>query len=145
MAGTDIATLEALYASLSAGQRRKLMRGIITDVRREQLKRIASQRDPEGNKFAPRAPAQKRADQKRGPMFPRLRLIKHTLIKANENEGVMGFKGRTERIAAAHQFGKMDVPRKGWRPVRYPVRELLGISAHTERIVMAAVETHLLK
>lgn len=145
MAGTDIRTLEALYASLSTGQRRKLMRGIITDVRREQLKRIAKQRDPDGAKFAPRAPAQNRADQARGPMFPKMRLIKNTLIQSNEREGVMGFKGRTERIARVHQFGEKDVPRKGWRPVRYPVRQLLGISSETERIVMASIEKHLLK
>lgn len=39
----------------------------------------------------------------------------------------------------------MDAPRKGWRPVRYPVRRLLGVSDQTERIVMEAIEKHLLR
>jgi hypothetical protein len=39
----------------------------------------------------------------------------------------------------------MDAPRKGWRPVRYPVRQLLGVSSDTERVVWEALERHLLK
>ena len=137
--------LEALYANLGAGQRRQLMRGVITDVRREQLKRIAAQRDPDGARFAPRSQGQKRKDQATGPMFKRLRLIKHTVVRASESEGVMGFKSRAERIASVHQHGEMDAPRKGWRPVRYPVRQLLGVSSDTERVVWEALERHLLK
>lgn len=140
----DTAVLEALYRALSAGERRKLMKGIITAVRREQLQRIAKQQDPDGNRFAPRSTGQKRKDQATGPMFKRLRLIKHTVVQSTESEGVMGFKSRAERIAAVHQHGQMDAPRKGWRPVRYPVRRLLGVSDQTERIVMEALEKHLL-
>ena len=141
----DTAVLEALYRALSAGERRKLMKGIITAVRREQLQRIAKQTDPDGNRFAPRArPQQGRQDQRTGPLFQRIRLIKHTVVQSTESEGVMGFKGRAERIAAVHQHGQMDAPRKGWRPVRYPVRRLLGVSDQTERIVMDALEKHLL-
>ena len=118
---------------------------IITAVRREQLQRIAKQQDPDGNRFAPRArPQQGRQDQRTGPLFQRIRLIKHTVVQSTESEGVMGFKGRAERIAAVHQHGQMDAPRKGWRPVRYPVRRLLGVSDQTERIVMDALEKHLL-
>jgi len=144
--GTDTAVLEALYRALSAPERRKLLKGIILAVRREQLQRIGKQRDPDGDKFAPRTrPHQGRKDQRTGPMFQRLRLIKHTVARANESEGVMGFKGRAERIAQVHQFGDMDPPRKGWRPVRYPVRRLLGVSDDTERVVWEALEKHLLK
>lgn len=142
----DTSVLESLYRSLSAGERRKLMKGIITAVRREQLQRIGKQQDPDGNRFAPRArPQQGRKDQATGPLFKRLRLIKHTVVQSTESEGVMGFKSRAERIAAVHQHGQMDAPRKGWRPVRYPVRRLLGVSDQTERIVMEALEKHLLK
>lgn len=141
----DTAVLEALYRALSAGERRKLMKGIITAVRREQLQRIGKQQDPDGNRFAPRSTGQKRKDQATGPMFKRLRLIRHTVVQSSETEGVMGFKSRAERIAAVHQHGQMDAPRKGWRPVRYPVRRLLGVSDQTERIVMEALEKHLLK
>jgi phage virion morphogenesis protein len=142
----DLSVLESLYKALSSGERRKLMRSVIIAVRREQLQRIAAQRDPDGNPFAPRAkPHQGRKDQRTGPLFRRLRLIRHTTISASETQGVMGFKSRAERIAAVHQFGGMDSPRKGWRPVRYPERRLLGVSDQTERIVLEAVEKHLLK
>ena len=140
----DTSVLESLYRSLSAGERRKLMKGIITAVRREQLQRIGKQQDPDGNRFAPRSTGQKRKDQATGPMFKRLRLIRHTVMQSSESEGVMGFKSRAERIAEVHQHGQMDAPRKGWRPVRYPVRRLLGVSDQTERIVMDALEKHLL-
>lgn len=141
----DTSILESLYRSLTAPERRKLMKGIITAVRREQLQRIAKQQDPDGNRFAPRArPQQGRQDQRTGPLFQRIRLIKHTVVQSTESEGVMGFKGRAERIAAVHQHGQMDAPRKGWRPVRYPVRRLLGVSDQTERIVMDALEKQLL-
>jgi phage virion morphogenesis protein len=141
----DVNILEALYRNLGAAERRKLLKGVIADVRREQLKRIAAQRAPGGEKFAPRSQTQKRNDQATGPMFKRLRLIKHTVIRSNETEGVMRFKSRAERIAEVHQYGGMDAPRKGWRPVRYPVRELLGVSSDTERIVWESLERHLLK
>lgn len=138
------AVLEALYRALSAPQRRKLMRSVITAVRREQLKRIASQRNPDGSAFAPRSTAQNRRDQKTGPLFQRLRLIRHTVMQYGENTAAVGFKSRAERIAAVHQYGGMDAPRPGWRPVRYPVRQLLGVSDQTERVVMDAIEKHLL-
>lgn len=141
----DTSVLESIYRSLTASERRKLMKGIITAVRREQLQRIGKQTDPDGNRFAPRSTGQKRKDQATGPMFKRLRLIKHTVVQSTESEGVMGFKSRAERIAAVHQHGQMDAPRKGWRPVRYPVRRLLGVSDQTERIVMEELEKHLLK
>jgi phage virion morphogenesis protein len=142
---TDTAILEALYNALQPGGRRQLMRGIVQAVRREQTQRIARQVDPAGDRFAPRAPAQKRKDQARGPMFRRLRLIKHTVTQVTESEGLVGFKSRAERIARVHQEGGMDAPRPGWRPVRYPVRQLLGVSDDTERIVWEALERHLLK
>lgn len=142
----DTSVLESLYRALSAPERRKLLKGVITEVRREQLQRIAKQQDPDGNRYASRArPQQGRNDQKTGPLFQRIRLIKHTVVQSTESEGVMGFKGRAERIAAVHQHGQMDAPRKGWRPVRYPVRRLLGVSDQTERIVLEALEKHLLK
>lgn len=140
----DKNVLEALYRALSAPERRKLMRGVITAVRREQLKRIAAQRNPDGRAFAPRSTGQKRKDQATGPLFKKLRLIRHTVMQSSESEGTMGFKNRAERIARVHQYGEMDAPRKGWRPVRYPVRQLLGVSDQTERIVMEALEKHLL-
>jgi len=142
---TDTAVLEALYNALEAPGRRRLMRGIVQAVRREQSQRIARQVDPEGQRFAPRAAAQQRKDQAKGPMFRRLRLIKHMVAQADESEGLVGFKSRSERIARVHQHGEMDAPRPGWRPVRYPVRQLLGVSDKTERIVWDALEQHLLK
>ena len=145
MATTDTAILEALYNALTATGRRQLMRGIVQAVRREQTQRIARQVDPSGARFAPRAPAQGRRDQAKGPMFRRLRLIKHFATQHNEAEGLVGFKGRSERIARVHQYGEMDAPRKGWRQVRYPVRQLIGVSDDTERIVWDALERHLLR
>ena len=141
---TDTAVLQALYNALDEPGRRRLLRSVITAVRRETTQRIARQEDPEGHRFAPRS-TQQRRDQATGPMFRRLRLIRHMVTQSSADEGMLGFKSRAERIARVHQHGEMDAPRPGWRPVRYPVRQLLGVSSETERIVWEALEAHLLK
>lgn len=142
---TDTAILEALYNSLDAGGRRRILRSVVQAVRREQGARIARQQDPDGQRFAPRSRAQNRRDQATGPMFRKLRLIRHMVVQAGTDEGIVGFKSRTERIARVHQHGETDAPRPGWRPVRYPERRLLGVSSDTERLVWEALERALLR
>lgn len=83
MAGTDVKTLEALYASLNSAGRRRLMCGIVQDDRCEQTQRIDLNRP----------------DQALGPMFKRICLIRHIAIQTTENSGAVGFASRMERIA----------------------------------------------
>ncbi|GLS13590.1 phage virion morphogenesis protein [Hydrogenophaga electricum] len=139
----DLATLEALVRALDGAGRRRLMRRIVQDVRREQGRRIGRQQDPDGKAFAPRSINPASPDQKRGPMFKGLRLIRSMTVQASESDGAVGFVGRVERIARVHQLGEMDRPRPRLRPVRYPVRQLLGVSSQTEAVVWDALQRHL--
>lgn len=144
MADNNTEALEALYRSLDASGRRRLMRGVVQAVRREQGRRIGKQQDPDGKCFAPRKIDATRPDQAKGPMFKRLRLIRHMIAQPGIDEGVVGFASRTERIARVHQHGERDSPREGMRPVRYPERRLLGVGSTTEQVVWEALERHLL-
>jgi phage virion morphogenesis protein len=58
MTGDDLAEIErlagALLRSLSAGQRRKLLRKMARDLAASQRQRIAAQRQPDGSAFVPR-------------------------------------------------------------------------------------------
>jgi phage virion morphogenesis protein len=58
MTGDDLAEIErlagALLRTLSAGQRRKLLRKMARDLAASQRQRIAAQHQPDGSAFAPR-------------------------------------------------------------------------------------------
>lgn len=138
------AGLEFLLLRLNDSGRRNLLRSVAKEIRREQSVRIGKQQDADGNRYAPRS-LSKRKDQKKGKMFSKLRQTRNLYATATADEGEVGFMSRIERIAAVHQFGGMASPRKNMRQVRFPVRELLGVSAQTENIVTAAIEKALLK
>jgi phage virion morphogenesis protein len=137
-------SLEMLYRTLDEGGRRKIMREIVTVMRREQSQRIAKQTAPDGSRY----PARSIRDQKnqtRGPMFRKIRLVRNMDTRYDSNEGSVGIARRLSGIANVHQTGGKAIPRKGMSPVQYPIRELIGISKETENIVLAAFEKALLK
>jgi Phage virion morphogenesis family len=196
--------LVSLLRALRPSELRNLLKGIGRDVSREQGRRVASQRNPDGSKFEPRKrPAQKPKtyriryrnaegivserevtgvvyfrkkkfegfDSKRktvrtfrkdrvlewiskdpsgstrkrgnGTMFRQMHKAKHLRVQGLDTNSVsLGFSGRTETIARVHQFGLQA--NKNSR-ARMPIRELLGVSDKTEKVVMDSLVKHLLK
>jgi phage virion morphogenesis protein len=136
--------IERLYQNLQPSSRKRLLQGIAKDVLREQRERIAKQQNPDGSRYAERRIDSRRKDQKRGAMFKKIRLARYTRAKTNGDNITIDFEPRVQRVAKVHQFGEMDSPRKGMHRVKYRIRELLGISDRTERVVSDALTNRLL-
>lgn len=136
----------ALLAKLSPAEVRKLTRTIAIGLRRSQRQRILAQRNPDGSAFAPRklrasAPGGKRL--RAGKMFSKISQAKHLKAKSEGDAAVVEFTAQANRIARVHQFGLRDrVSRRGPQ-VRYPSRQLLGITDAEREHVRDLILHHL--
>lgn len=139
----------ALAARLQPGQRKQLAQAIGRELRRENVRRITANVDPDGASMAPRKP---RVDRKtgriksRGKMFPKIRLARNLRVKADPAGVEVGFVNPAiERVAAVHQFGEegyVGKTRDG-RIIRtrYEARRLLGFGrADREKIADLAAQ-----
>ncbi|MDY1045396.1 phage virion morphogenesis protein [Pseudomonas coleopterorum] len=108
----------ALLAKLEPGERRKLLGQVVRDLRRNQQRRIAAQKAPDGTAYAPHRRARGGLRGKRGrirsQMFVKLRTARWMRTEVSAAGVTMGFVGRVGRIARAHQLGRGDgVGRQG--------------------------------
>ena len=97
----------------------------------------ASDQNKSGGKLRRRSTVRERA------MFRRLRGAGFLRSGGNDSEAWAGFAGRVAAVASVHQFGEMDRPSSHSPAVRYPVRELLGMSAEDRERLMETVLDHL--
>jgi phage virion morphogenesis protein len=134
-----------LLAKLSPGERQKLGNTIGRDLRRNQQKRIASQRNPDGTAYAARKPRQlrKKAGRIKRQMFARLRQAKYLRLQSTPNSIAIAFAGRVSRIARVHQYGLRDRPGRGQDDVQYDRRELLGFTEDDLEMIRDRLLTHL--
>lgn len=139
-----------LLARLDPRERRALARTIATDLRRSQQRRIAAQVAPDGTPYLPRKTRTEPLRTKRGAirrkqaaMFAKLRTARWLKINATADSAEVGFMGRVARLARVHQEGLEDRPRPGAKPVRYPVRPLLGFSDADRQLVRNRLVDHL--
>lgn len=65
---------------------------------------------------------------RRAAMFRKLRNGRNLRAGASDREAWIGFAGRVSEIASVSQEGLMDRPSAKAKPVRYPRRELLGLT-----------------
>ena len=135
----------ALLAKLSPGERRKLGNTIGRELRRNQQKRIAAQRNPDGTPFAPRKPRQLRdkAGRIKRQMFAKLRQAKHLRLQSTSDAIAIGFMGRVARIARIHQYGLRDRPERGMADVQYERREVLGFTDADLELIRDRLLEHL--
>lgn len=135
-----------LLHRLEPGERGKLARSIGQELRRSQQKRVVSQENPDGTKFAPRK--QRNLRGKRGriklklAMFNRLRTASYLKVRGDSNAITVGFTGRIARIARVHQYGLKDRAERGAPEVRYEQRELLGLNETDLDIIRDALLQH---
>ncbi len=145
--------LQPLLARLQPNQVRRLARMLSVELRAQQSKRIATQRNPDGTPFEPRRTRERhhplrqsgagwhRSERDRvAAMFSKLRTSAHLKARSSTTEAGVQIEGRSARIARVHQFGLLDRPQPGGPEVRYPARVLLGwsdadVSRATEQVL----------
>jgi phage virion morphogenesis protein len=133
MAADDLSRLthwaDGLLASMEPAARRKLAGEMARTLRASQAQRIRANRQPDGSPMAPRKP-QPKLKQGRGRLRRKMffKISNPTWLKAraSEQQAVVEFVGTANRLATIHQYGLKD--RIKGREIRYPARELLGIT-----------------
>ena len=129
----------ALLAKLEPGERRKLLGQVARDLRRNQQRRIAAQKAPDGTAYAPRKRARGGLRGKRGrirsQMFVKLRTARWMRTEVSAAGVAVGFVGRVGRIARAHQLGRGDEVGGN----HSPRRRLLGVTGEDRKIVLDSI------
>lgn len=140
--------LQPLLDRLTEAECRKLALDIARELRRENAATIRAQHGPDGEAWAPRKNAlrdqrgrlRKPKDQS---MFTRLTGAKHLRAQVEGSDAVVGFAGRTERIARVHHYGLRDSVKPGGPDYDYPARPLLGISDDFTKRLQDRLLSHL--
>lgn len=133
MATDDLSRLthwaDGLLVSMEPAARRQLAGEMARTLRASQAQRIRANRQPDGSPMAPRKP-QPKLKQGRGrlrrKMFYKISNPTWLKARASEQQAVVEFVGTANRLATIHQYGLKD--RIKGREIRYPARELLGIT-----------------
>lgn len=133
MAADDLSRLtswaDGLLASMEPAARRQLAGEMARTLRASQALRIRANVQPDGSPMAPRKP-QPKLKQGRGrlrrKMFFKISSPTWLKARASEQQAVVEFVGTANRLATIHQYGLKD--RIKGREIRYPARELLGIT-----------------
>lgn len=128
--------LAALIASLSPASRRKMAAEIAKQLRASQQQRIKRQQAPNGSPYARRRqPVRGKKGRVKRAMFAKLRTHRYMKAMGSNDDAVVEFVGRVQRMARVHQDGLRDRPTRYSKEVRYDVRELLGFSEADRKIV----------
>lgn len=122
--------LSPLLQKLDGRGRAQLARKAAQQLRRSQQQRIRAQVNPDGSPFEARKPRDLRGkkDRIKRRMFEKLKMARYLKARGTPQQAVIGFAGRVSRIARVHQYGLKDRAERGAPEVRYPRRELLGLS-----------------
>lgn len=134
--------LAALIASLSPASRRKMAAKIAKQLRASQQQRIKRQQAPNGTPYASRQPVRGKKGRVKRAMFAKLRTNRYMQAKGSNDDAVVEFVGRVQRMARVHQDGLKDRPTRYSKEVRYDVRELLGFGEADRQIVEDVVISH---
>ncbi|WJV57302.1 phage virion morphogenesis protein [Brenneria uluponensis] len=123
--------LSALLTKLAPAERKKLMREIARDLRKQQQDHIRLQQNPDGTTFeARRVSARTKPGRIRRQMFSKLRTAKYLKATATADVAEVGFSGAVQRIARVHHYGLRDKVRERGPVTKYPARQLLGMNDH---------------
>ena len=146
-----------LLARLSPAAQKQLARKIATGLRQAQAKRMAAQKDPDGQAWqagkntqrrpvrAGRIKAQAHNNQgpRQGPLFAKLRQASHLKTTVSGGNAEVGFSRSDSRIARIHQYGlEGHVTPHGPRHI-YAVRRLIGIADADRQMVEDLLIEHL--
>lgn len=133
MATDDLSRLthwaDGLLASMEPAARRQLAGEMARTLCASQAQRIRANRQPDGSPMVPRKPQPKLKKSRgrlRRKMFFKISSPAWLKARASEQQAVVEFVGTANRLATIHQYGLKD--RIKGREIRYPARELLGIT-----------------
>lgn len=134
-----------LLARLAPAQRSRLNRRVAQELRRSQMDRIASQRNPDASPYQPRRVKNLRGKKGtiRRKMFAKLRQAKHLRAQGFADSAVVGFTPAAARVARVHHYGLQDKPGPKARAVRYAARQLLGFSRRDRALIFDSYAKHL--
>ncbi|MGL4921296.1 MAG: phage virion morphogenesis protein [Aeromonas veronii] len=120
---------DGLLASMEPAARRQLAAEMARKLRDSQASRIRTNIQPDGSPMTQRKP-QPKLKKGRGRLRKKMffKISSKTWLKANAtpSQAVVEFVGTARRLATIHHYGLKDHI-KG-REIRYPTRELLGIT-----------------
>lgn len=137
---------DGLLASMTPAARRQLMGEMARNLRASQSKRIRANIQPDGSPMTPRKPLKKLAKKRgatRRKMFQHLVNPRWLKATSTERQAVIEFVGSANRLATIHQYGLKD--RIKGREIRYPARELLGITHQEVERLEELLLAHLTK
>ncbi|MGR5944636.1 phage virion morphogenesis protein [Enterobacter sp. C4G1] len=119
--------LAALLANLEPAARKRMMRELAQELRRNQQQNIRLQRNPDGSGYDPRkVTARTKKGRIKRQMFSKLRTAKYLKTAASADSASVQFVGKVQRIARVHHYGLRDrVSHKGPQ-IRYAQRRLIG-------------------
>ena len=150
MATDDLSRLtswaDGLLASMEPVARRQLAGEMARAVRTSQTLRIRANIQPDGSHMTPRKPLKKLAKKRgttRRKMFQRLVSPRWLKATSTEHQALVEFVGSANRQATIHQYGLKD--RIKGRDIRYPARELLGITHQEVELLEELLLAHLAK
>lgn len=133
-----------LIAGLGASDRKTLSREIALRLRKSQQQRIAMQLNPDGTAYEPRKIQLRHKPGKiKRDMFSKLRTSKYLKDTSTADAAIVGFTSAVSPIARVHQLGLRDRVNKRGTEADYPARQLLGISASDESMIMDLITSHL--
>ncbi|RWT41877.1 phage virion morphogenesis protein [Aeromonas caviae] len=150
MATDDLSRLtswaDGLLASMEPAARRQLAGEMARTLRTSQALRIRANIQPDGSPMDPRKPQpklKKNRGRLRRKMFIKISSPAWLKARANEHQAVVEFVGTANRLATIHQYGLKD--RIKGREIRYPARELLGITEQERDQLETTLLAHLTK
>ena len=150
MATDDLSRLtqwaDGLLASMEPAARRQLAGEMARKLRDSQAGRIRTNIQPDGSPMTPRKP-QPKLRKGRGRLRRKMffKITSRTWLKASatQSQAVVEFVGSANRLATIHQYGLKD--RIKGREIRYPARELLGITEQERDQLETTLLAHLTK
>lgn len=134
------AWLTALVANLQPAARKKMLRELAQEVRRNQQANIRLQRDPDGQAFTPRkVTARSKKGRIKRQMFSKLRTAKYLKASADSRTATVEFIRQVQKVARVHHYGLRDRVRPNGPTVKYDERRLLGFDNKLHKHINDAV------
>ncbi|WP_025121256.1 MULTISPECIES: phage virion morphogenesis protein [unclassified Serratia (in: enterobacteria)] len=139
--------LAALIASLSPASRRKMAAEIAKQLRASQQQRIKRQLAPDGTPYASRKrqPIRGKKGRVKRAMFAKLRTNRYMKAKGSNDDALVEFVGRVQRMARVHQDGLRDRPTRYSKDVQYERRKLLGFNRVERDKVEKEILSHIIE
>lgn len=117
---------------LTQPERKKLLGLLIKTIRKQNQARMKAQVAPSGERWP------ERKNKSGEAMMRKMRSAKHFKVRVSSAKAAAGFTGYTAYIASVQHHGKRQ--QLGKRNIKYPVRELIGVT-HKDTLELQQVVT----